>query len=115
MKRIDIQAILADPIQRRRLEEAFRRSILSVPRDEAHPVDPEANLARLQAARRRGRLRWKGISKAERSRQMKAARASGGGMPRSKGPRCWCGKYTLHSAQSRRFDCCKRAGVYPAA
>jgi hypothetical protein len=43
---------------------------------------------------------------------MKAIRANGGGRPRSKMKRCRCGKYTLHSATQRGFDCCKRAGVY---
>jgi hypothetical protein len=59
-----------------------------------------------------GKARWKGVSQRARSRQMKAIRANGGGRPRSKEKRCRCGKYTLHSATQRGFDCCKRAGVY---
>ena len=58
-----------------------------------------------------GKARWEGVSQRARSRQMKAIRANGGGRPRSK-KRCRCGKYTLHSATQRGFDCCKRAGVY---
>lgn len=97
-KHIGIEAILADPTWRHGLEELAER-----------------NLARRRAAQRRGELRWKGISSAERSREMKALRAKGGGNPRSTAPRCFCGKYTVHTAESRHFDCCKRAGVYPAA
>ena len=59
-----------------------------------------------------GKARWEGVSDRARSRQMKAVRAHGGGRPRSKGKRCWCGRYTLHSATQRGFDCCKRAGKY---
>jgi hypothetical protein len=60
-----------------------------------------------------GRARWKGVSKEERSRILKAARARGGGRPRSE-DRCYCGARTWHSATIRRFDCCKRAGKFPA-
>ena len=63
-----------------------------------------------EARRAAGEARWAGIGKRSRSRQMKAVRAAGGGRPRSRGPRCQCGKYTLHSAKQRGFDCCKRAG-----
>ena len=114
MKRIDIDAILADPVMRKRLEEAFERSIKSVPPDETYVVDPRAKLAEMQAARRRGLARWAGVSAKDRSRQMKALRRKGGGMPRSTKPRCFCGRYTIDTATTRRFDCCKRAGLYPA-
>jgi hypothetical protein len=60
-----------------------------------------------------GRARWKGVSKEERSRILKAARAHGGGRSRSE-DRCYCGARTWHSATIRRFDCCKRAGKFPA-
>lgn len=66
----------------------------------------------IEARRAAGAARWAGVGKRARSRQMKAVRAKGGGMPRSEGPRCFCGKYTLHSARLRKFDCCKRAGVF---
>lgn len=59
-----------------------------------------------------GKARWAGVSKRARSRQMKAVRAQGGGRKRE-GKRCRCGRYTLHTARQRGFDCCKRAGVYP--
>jgi hypothetical protein len=65
-----------------------------------------------EARRAAGEARWAGVGKRARSRQMKAIRAQGGGRPRSKKARCFCGKYTLHSARQRSFDCCKRAGVY---
>ena len=42
-----------------------------------------------------GKARWAGVGKRSRSRQMKAVRANGGGRPRSKKARCFCGKYTL--------------------
>ena len=58
------------------------------------------------------KARWKGVSKRQRSQQMKAVREAGGGRQRSP-ERCWCGAYTLHTATQRRFDCCKRAGVFP--
>lgn len=106
----DIKAILADPTWRRGFEERLRES----PAESLVELQAEHNLARMRAAQRRGQLRWKGVSTKERSRLMKAARAKGGGMPRSAKPRCWCGKYTVDTATSRRFDCCKRAGVYPA-
>lgn len=32
---------------------------------------------------------------------------------RSNKPRCPCGAHTMHRAQARAFDCCKRAGVIP--
>lgn len=73
----------------------------------------EERLALIRARKAAGQARWEGIGPRTRSRQMKAVRAHGGGMPRSKGPRCWCGKYTLHSATQRQFDCCKRAGLWP--
>lgn len=66
-----------------------------------------------EARRAAGRARWAGVGERARSRQMKKIRANGGGMPRSKGPRCFCGQYTLRSAALRSFDCCKRAGLYP--
>jgi hypothetical protein len=44
---------------------------------------------------------------------MKQVRAAGGGMPRSKGTGCFCGKYTLRSGRMRSFDCRQRAGLYP--
>lgn len=65
-----------------------------------------------EARRAAGEARWRGVGKRARSQQMKAVRAKGGGMPRSAGPRCFCGRYTLHSARQRKFDCCKRAGVF---
>lgn len=65
-----------------------------------------------EARRAAGEARWAGVSQRQRSKQMKAVRANGGGRPRSKAKRCRCGKYTLHSATLRGFDCCKRAGVY---
>lgn len=73
----------------------------------------EDRLALIQARKRAGEIRWEGVSERSRSRQMKAIRAHGGGRPRSQGPRCYCGKYTLHCATQRQFDCCKRAGVWP--
>jgi hypothetical protein len=65
-----------------------------------------------EARRAAGEARWAGVGKRARSRQMKAVRSNGGGRPRSKQKRCRCGKYTLHSARQRGFDCCKRAGVF---
>ena len=112
-KHIDIEAILADPVQRRRLEEALaRHNVLADQYEEV--ISPQAKLAEMQAARRRGLARWAGVSAKDRSRQMKALRRKGGGMPRSTKPRCFCGRYTIDTATTRRFDCCKRAGLYPA-
>lgn len=73
----------------------------------------EERLALLKARKAAGEARWAGVSKRSRSLQMKAVRANGGGRKRSDGPRCFCGRYTLHSATARLFDCCKRAGLYP--
>lgn len=65
-----------------------------------------------EVRRAAGEARWAGVSARTRSKEMKKVRANGGGRPRSEGPRCFCGRYTLHSASQRKFDCCKRAGVY---
>jgi hypothetical protein len=61
------------------------------------------------------RARWQGVGAEERSRLKKAARrAPGSGRPRSL-KRCHCGRNSLSRAVARRFDCCKRAGLYPFA
>ena len=73
----------------------------------------EERLALLQARKAAGQARWQGVGPRARSRQMKAVRANGGGRQRSDAPRCWCGRYTIHTATARSFDCCKRAGKYP--
>ena len=65
-----------------------------------------------KAAQELVRRRWAKTSKAERSAHMRMMRAAGGGRPRAT-ERCYCGATSLASAQTRGFDCCKRAGAYP--
>ena len=73
------------------------------------------NKKQLKPAAVMAKARWKGVSKAERSRLMLAARrAPGSGKQRSK-LRCYCGRNAMSRAVARLFDCCKRAGLYPFA
>jgi hypothetical protein len=60
------------------------------------------------------RKRWAKVGKRERSAIMTAVRAKNQNPGRKKDTeRCYCGAHALHTARVRRFDCCKRAGVYP--
>ena len=64
------------------------------------------------AAARLSRAQWARLTPEERSVRMSAA-GKLGGRPRDL-KRCYCGHRNWHSATIRRFDCCKRAGLYPA-
>lgn len=80
----------------------------------------KTNAAKIAAAKREvsaaasamSKAHWEKVSADDRSAILKAVRAHGGGRQRSE-DRCYCGQRSRHSAELRRFDCCKRAGKFP--
>jgi hypothetical protein len=75
-----------------------------------------------RAASLLAQARWEKMPDAkERSKLMRKVRAArtnaaggrNGGRPKLE-DRCYCGLRTWASGVTRRFDCCKRAGKYPA-
>ena len=73
-----------------------------------------------QVASLLGQLRWEGKTKDEKSQFMNSVRSKrsnapggrNGGRPR-KLDSCYCGLRSRHSAEMRRFDCCKKVGKFP--
>ena len=78
--------------------------------------DAELTAARQAAsagATAMSKARWAKVSQRDRSKILKAVRASPGSGRQRSPDRCFCGERTRHSAELRAFDCCKRAGKFP--
>lgn len=83
---------------------------------------PEAASLMAEAASLMGRARWEKTPDAkERSKLMRKVRAARSNAPGGRNggrkkyeDRCYCGLKSWKTGMIRRFDCCKRAGRYPA-
>jgi hypothetical protein len=80
--------------------------------DGLQALKPAQAKAARRAASLLARAQWEAYTAEERSAIMRATQNGSGGRPRAT-ERCWCGRYARSTAELRRFDCCKRAGVYP--